>query len=136
LGNQVEVPTRARLDYRDRARSAHNDVIATLLEVGVVGFILVAGFLVSLYRRFRLCKRVGLASRDPKLHLLVNAAFVQLMCILFFGLQAEPMTLPIKGFWLTAGIVVALSQTILERARAVEGQPTNHIGQLDPSPAV
>ncbi len=120
LANQVEVPKRAHLDWRDRARSAHNDFVATLLEVGLVGFTLVAGFLVSLYRRFSLCRRIGVASGDPKLHFLVNAAFVQLWCILFFGLQAEPLTLPMKGFWLTAGIVVALSQSILERARTVE----------------
>jgi hypothetical protein len=123
LGNQVDVPKRANLDWRDRAKSAHNDFVATLLEVGAVGFMLVAGFLVSLYRRFRLCKKVGLASGNPQLHMLVNAASVQLLCILFFGLQAEPLTLPIKGFWLTAGIVVALSQTIIERARAVESSP-------------
>lgn len=120
LGNQVDVPKRAKLDWRDHARSAHNDFIATLLEVGIVGLVLVVAFLVSLYRRLRFCERVGLAQKDLRLHLLMNAARVQLLCVLFFGLQAEPLTLPIKGFWLTAGIVVALSETLIERAKVIE----------------
>ena len=64
LGNQVEVPLRAQLDPRDHSRSAHSDLIATLVEVGFVGLVFVAGFLVSLHRRFRFCERIGLASSD------------------------------------------------------------------------
>jgi hypothetical protein len=52
--------------------------------------------------------------------MLMNAARVQLYTLLFFGLQAEPLTLPDKGFWLTAGICVAISETLLERARSAE----------------
>ena len=134
LANQVELPKRAQVDWRDRARSPHNDVLATLLEVGIFGFVLVAGFMVSLFRRVRLGRRIGLATADPKLHLLMNAALVQLLCILFFGIQGEPLTIPIKGFWLTAGIVVALTQTIVERAKSAQAGRQAEPGTLTPIP--
>jgi len=116
LGNQVDVAERGKLDWRDRSRSAHNDFIATWLEVGLVGLVLVVGFLVSIYRRYRLGERVGLDLNEPRLFLLTNAARVQFFAILVFGLQGEPLTQPIKGFWLTAGIVVALTESMIENA--------------------
>ena len=46
----------------------------------------------------------------------MNAAKVQFFVILVFGVQGEPLTQPIKGFWLTAGIVLALTESMLENA--------------------
>jgi hypothetical protein len=117
LGNQVEVAERAKLDWRARSRSPHNDLLATLLEVGFIGLVFVIGFCVSLYRQLQFGQAVGQSCADPRLHLLMNAGKIQLVCILFFGLQGEPLTQPIKGFWMTAGINVALAQRLKERAQ-------------------
>jgi hypothetical protein len=117
LGNQVEVAERAKLDWRARSRSPHNDLLATVLEVGLVGLVLVCGFLVSLYRRYRFGHAAGVRISDPKLHLLMTAGKIQIVCLLFFGLVGEPLTQPIKGFWMTAGINVALTQILRDRAQ-------------------
>ena len=124
LGNQADVAERGKLDWRDRSRSAHNDFIATWLEVGLVGLVLVIGFLISLYRRCRLGEKVGLGLNEPRIFLLMNAAKEQFFVILVFGVQGEPLTQPIKGFWLTAGIVLALTESMLENAlQIIPGVP-------------
>jgi hypothetical protein len=114
LGNQVDVAERGKLDWRDRSRSAHNDLIATWLEVGLVGVVFVTGFLISFYRRCRFGEDVGRNLTDPKLALLMGAGKLQLFAILTYGIQGEPLTQPLKGFWLTAGIILALTESMIE----------------------
>lgn len=117
MGNQVDIAKLADVDWRDRSRSAHNDVLTVVSESGLVGFACMTACLVTFYRRARFLERYGREMNDPRIQYLGTAARVQLGILLFFGLQSEPLSLPIKIFWLVVGIVVALSQSLAERAK-------------------
>jgi hypothetical protein len=123
MGNQVDIAKLGDVDWRDRSRSAHNDLLTLLSESGLVGFACMTACLVTFYRRSRFLQRVGLARQDPCIYFLGPAAHAVLWTLLFFGVQADSLSLSIKGFWLVVGIVVALSQSLTDFAKQGPEEP-------------
>ncbi|MGH9628886.1 MAG: O-antigen ligase family protein [Bryobacteraceae bacterium] len=109
-GNMKEVPSRVRVKVS--ASSTHNDVLALLVEVGLVGFSAMTVFLLSLHRRCRKAERSLRALGDDSSRWLFVAARVMLYSVLLYGVQVETLSLPLKGFWLAMGVVVALSELL------------------------
>lgn len=108
IGNCVEVPRRTPM--KTSTTSIHNDLLATLVETGLIGFALLTAFLVSLHTRCRAGERWFRSQGDSNSVLLCTAARLQIYTILFYGIQAETLTLPLKGFWLALGLAVALAR--------------------------
>ena len=119
IGNSIEVPRRAPV--KTNATSVHNDLLATLIETGLVGFTLLIAFLTCLHIRCVAAERWFFSHDAPAPALLCTAARLQIYTILFYGVQAETLTLPLKGFWLALGLVVALSRTMVPAP-----QPSTH----------
>lgn len=115
IGNSVEVPRRAPV--KTNATSVHNDILATLIETGLIGFTLMLAFLVCLHTQCMTSEYRLWNNGEHATALLCTAARLQIYTILFYGIQADTLTLPLKGFWLALGLAVALSRDALQAPR-------------------
>lgn len=114
LGNQNALAARVTPLGTSPTRSTHTDYLQTLVETGLVGALALAAFLVSLHRRCRRAERRFRAEGEARTALLLTAARVAFYAVLVNAFHIETLTLPLKGFWLSMGIVVALSEVVRE----------------------
>jgi hypothetical protein len=115
IGNIKEVPQRVKVPVA--SFSAHNDVLMLLVETGIFGFLVMIVFLICLHQQCRFLERFFQQQGDFAASLLPVAARVGLYAVLFYGTQVEALTFPLKGFWLSMGLVVALSERAIQPAR-------------------
>jgi len=109
VGNQTELPRRLSTRmYMPPNSTVHNEYLQSLLETGLLGFALLAAFMVLLYRYARRGERLLL--RHGELHdaLLFRACRIAMFSVLIYGAQVDVLHFPLKGWWLAMGIAVAL----------------------------
>lgn len=119
VGNTKEVPQRTKVPVS--VTSVHNDVLATLVETGIIGFLIMAGFLICLHHQCRFLERFFRRQGDFAASLLPVAARVALYAVLVYGTQVDTLSLPLKGFWLAMGLVVALSELAIRTSGQARG---------------
>jgi len=120
IGNQTELPRRlSDRMYMPPNSTVHNEYLQSLLETGLLGFPLLAAFIVVLYRWSLRGERLFERSRATDDALLMRAARVALLAVLLYALQVDVLHFPLKGWWLAMGIMVAL----YERGRSAEPAP-------------
>jgi O-antigen ligase len=110
VGNQSEVPRRVTEIPMPPNSSVHNEYLESLLETGLVGYPLIVAFVVSLYHRCRNAERYFRAENDPQTRFLLVSARVGLLTVLFYAVQCDVLHFPLKGWWLTMGVIVGLSE--------------------------
>jgi hypothetical protein len=109
IGNQSELPRRlSQRIYMPPNSTAHNEYLQSMLETGLLGFPLLAAFVVVLYRSSRSGERYFDQSMAWEEALLMRAARVALLAVLLYALQVDVLHFPLKGWWLAMGIVAAL----------------------------
>ena len=108
MGNQTAVPSRVRVVSPSRI-SAHNEYLNTLMEVGIVGWLLfflsVGVILRSAFRAASIFKEIP--DRQEQ-YLFMLACQISLVAALLDGMQVDVFHFPLKGWWLVAGLSVAM----------------------------
>src|SRR5262249_17261860 len=117
LGNQLVVPKYVRV-VSPRRISAHNEYLNMLVEVGIVGFALffatVAVIVRASVRAASLLKR--LPGRKEQYWFMI-AAQVTLIAGLLDGIQVDVFHFPLKGWWLIAGLSLAMLQMLKDEKK-------------------
>jgi O-antigen ligase len=110
IGNQTELPRRlrSRMDMPDNS-SVHNEYLQSFIESGLIGYPWLAAFIVVLWLRCLRGRRVLMALGRTDEAWLIQACFVALMSMLFFGTQVDVLHFPLKGWWLAMGVAIVLS---------------------------
>jgi hypothetical protein len=110
IGNQNELPQRLSNMAMPANSSVHNEYLESLIETGIVGYPLIVGFLVLLYRRCKGAERAFAARGDTSSALFLTAARVGFYAVLFYALQCDVLHFTLKGWWLSMGLCVALAE--------------------------
>lgn len=109
IGNQTELPRRlSPRVYMPPNSTAHNEYLQSLLETGLVGFSILAAFLIVLARQARIAERSFRDAGDHHTALLMRAGRIALLAVLVYALQVDVLHFPLKGWWLAMAIVAAL----------------------------
>lgn len=94
----------------------HNIYLQTALDVGILGWLSFAAFVLSsLLVTARLRQMLRAANRDD--YWLATAALILVITVIAYGFQVDVFFFPLKAWWLLVGIVSAL----YVQARAAEG---------------
>jgi O-Antigen ligase len=109
IGNQNELPMRLSNMAMPANSSVHNEYLESLIETGIVGYPLIVGFMVLLYRRCRAAELTFTARGDTSTALFLTAARVGFYSVLFYALQCDVLHFTLKGWWLSAGLCVPLA---------------------------
>ena len=122
--NMVTDELAGRITPQGVKASAHNEFIWSMVEVGLVGWLLHWGFVAWIVRA---AIRAGRYYRglDPDCEefWLCRALQIMLIGVILFGVQTEVFHLPLKGWWLCAGMASFLYHTAKQRLPAlVSGQ--------------
>lgn len=109
IGNQTELPRRlnARV-YMPPNSTAHNEYLQSLLETGLLGFPVLAGFIFVLWHQARGGEYRFRAAGDQPTALMLRAARIALIAVLIYGLQVDVLHFPLKGWWLAMAVIAAL----------------------------
>jgi O-antigen ligase len=85
--------------------SVHNEFLATFLELGIVGWLLFLGFLGSiLWTTRKALRHFREVQDDPAVLWFLAACQVSYIVVLLYGIQCDVFHLPLKGWWLIAGL--------------------------------
>jgi hypothetical protein len=108
MGNQTAVPSKVRVVTPERI-SAHNEYINTLMEVGIIGWILlfttVGIFIWSSFKAAAIFRRLPGHSEQ---YYFMLAAQITIIAALLYGVQVDVFHFPLKGWWLIAGLSVSM----------------------------
>lgn len=119
VGNEEVVPLYMTQPGPEQT-TAHCEYLQTALEVGVFGWVLFFGFVFMLLgMAFRAGKRFA---RDPdcgREFWFMRACQLAMISVLIYCVQLDVFHFPLKGWWLVAGLVVAMERL----SRRVVGNP-------------
>ena len=118
VANQAELPKRVTSIPMPPNSSIHNEYIGTLLETGIIGYVVMVSFMVTLYRRCRFAERAFRRDANREMVLMTLAIRVAFISVLFYGVQVDVMHFPLKGWWLSMGIAVVLYDMVKKKAAA------------------
>jgi len=88
----------------------HNIYLQTLVDVGVFGWLLFAGFLASLVYTARHARIRFRTLELPHSYWMATASFVAIISVLIYGLQVDVLYFPLKGFWLIVGLTIVMAR--------------------------
>ncbi len=122
--NMVTDEVAGRITPQGVKASAHNEFIWSMVEVGIFGWLLHWSFVYwvvrAAYRAGKSFKRIAL---DCEEYWLCIAIQIMLVGVILFGVQTEVFHLPLKGWWLCAGIASFLysasKQPLTKTARTI-----------------
>ena len=100
----------------------HNFYLQTALDTGLFGLAIFLCFLVSLLRWTSGVARALRRDRRGDEYLLVLAIQIMMVTVLLYGLQVDVFFFPLKAWWLSAGIVVALHTRLARANRDAAGR--------------
>jgi hypothetical protein len=90
--------------------ATHNEFLATFVELGLIGWSFFIGFLAAVIWTIRRTIRRCKALRDSgEAYWLLVSSLVATLCVLLYGVQVDVFHIPLKGWWLAAGMSVALA---------------------------
>lgn len=128
IGNRKVVLEHLRNPLQGRS-TMHNIYLQTLMDLGVFGWLVFLSFLASVQwaasRAAKAFRRVG----DNDGYWMMVAAQILMLSVLVYGLQVDVFYFPLKGWWLVAGLAVAVNfalrrdQSKRAQVIAVGGQP-------------
>lgn len=122
--NMVTDETAGRITPLGLMASAHNEYIWTLVEVGLLGWLLHFGFVFYVVRAsFRSAKLWAQIEGQSEKYWLLVACQINLIGILLFGVQTEVFHFALKGWWLPAGISCALLYLAQKQIAQMERKP-------------
>ncbi|MBL0156914.1 MAG: O-antigen ligase family protein [Bryobacterales bacterium] len=116
LGNQMEIPKRITSITMPPNSTAHNEYLNSLMEVGFAGYAILLSFFVVLYRRCRKAEAYFNDSGDGETALLLTAAKVMFLGVLFYAVQVDCFHFPLKGWWLVMGVAIVLHDVARKEA--------------------
>jgi hypothetical protein len=125
IGNQNELPHRLSNMAMPANSSVHNEYLESLIETGVVGYPLIVGFMVIIYRRLRSAENAFRARGDTSTALFLTAARVGYYAVLFYAIQCDVLHFTLKGWWLSMGLSVALSEIAAAMLPAATNAPAS-----------
>lgn len=103
--------------------SVHNHFLATFMELGIVGWLLFMGFLGSVFWTTRRAIRFFRERpAEQAQYWFLIASQVSFLTVLLYGLQCDVFYMPLKGWWLIAGLSQVLYMQInVSRVPEVQG---------------
>ena len=111
VGNQDVIPAMitdelgGRITPDGLKASAHNEFLWTMVEVGIFGWMLHYGFVITIVvASFRAGRKLKSMPGEADQYWFVVAAQTMLLCVPFYGVQSEVFHYPLKGWWFIAGI--------------------------------
>jgi O-antigen ligase len=114
LGNQLAVPALANVKGPEES-TVHNEYLETLIETGILGWLLFFSFVgLLLYRGYAaasLAKRSGASQR----YWFLVASQIAMISVLVYAVQVDVFHFPLKGWWLVAGLTWSLHDFGLKR---------------------
>jgi O-antigen ligase len=119
IGNQLDIPRATRIPGPE-ASTAHNEYLYTFLEVGVAGWTLFFSF-IALLLRYGI-KAAAFFRRHAEMqeqYWFVLACNIAMIATLIYALQVDVFHFPLKGWWLVAGLTVALYTQARQKASAL-----------------
>jgi O-antigen ligase len=101
--------------HEDRV-SVHNEFIATFLETGIIGWLFFMSFLASVIWMMRkTALKFKSLPEGMDAYWFLMASLVATFSVLIYGMQTDVFHLPLKGWWLVAGLSMSLAYMIKKR---------------------
>jgi hypothetical protein len=114
--NMVTDELAGRITPQGVKASAHNEFIWSMVEVGLFGWLLHWSFVYWVVRAaFRAGAYYKRIAPDCEQYWLCIAIQIMLIGVILFGVQTEVFHLPLKGWWLCAGMASFLYSTTKQR---------------------
>jgi hypothetical protein len=121
--NMVTDELAGRITPQGVKASAHNEFIWSMVEVGIFGWLLHWSFVVWVVRAaHRAGAHYKRIARDCEQYWLCIAIQIMLVGVILFGVQTEVFHLPLKGWWLCAGMASFLYATTKQRSPQVANE--------------
>ena len=121
VGNRKVMLTYLRNPIEGRS-TMHNFYLQTALDTGLFGLAIFLCFLVSLLRWTSGVARALRRDHRGDEYLLVLAIQIMMVTVLLYGLQVDVFFFPLKAWWLSAGIVVAMHTRLARANRDAAGR--------------
>ncbi len=118
VGNKNEVPRHVKGDVPDQT-TVHNEYLQTLMEVGIIGWIVFFAFVGTLLAYAFKATNIFRVAGYTEGMMLMQACMVCMTACLVYALQCDLFRFPLKGWWLVAGITVAVYG--MQKANVREG---------------
>jgi O-antigen ligase len=116
MGNQLVVPKYVTAVSPSRI-SAHNEFLNMLVEVGIIGFALFFATVgVIVHASF---KAASILPGRQEQYWFMIAAQIALFAALLDGFQVDVFHFPLKGWWLVAGLSLAMLQMLKDENKKV-----------------
>jgi len=110
VGNQ-EAVARYMTEPGPEETTAHCEYLQTAMEVGILGWALFFGFVfLLLATAFRAGRRFAQPPPLDRDFWFMRACQLAMIAVLLYGIQLDVFHFPLKGWWLAAGLVVAMEQ--------------------------
>lgn len=114
LGNQREVPARAKIEGPDES-TVHNEYLEMMIETGIVGWSIFYGFVgFLLWTTFSAAKRVRRVAQMSAHYWFLIACQIAMITVLAYAVQVDVFHFPLKGWWLVAGLAWVMYETTRE----------------------
>jgi hypothetical protein len=111
IGTREAIARKLSMEHQPEQTAVHNEYMATLLELGVIGWTLFMSFLTTvvwtIYRMTVLYKE---KHKDTYSCWFYRASMVGTLSVFIYGLQVDVFHMPLKGWWLIAGLCLGMSK--------------------------
>ena len=113
MANENEIPKYLTDDRIAERTSVHNEYIQTMMELGIVGFVLFFTFVIKLMYDSYQSSKIFYENNQDELYWFAVACQVAMIMVLIYGLQCDVFRFPLKGWWFAAGSTVVLHRLAL-----------------------
>jgi hypothetical protein len=111
--------------------SVHNEYLQTLLESGVFAWAMFFSFVFVVMRcSFKSAARFKRAGQEEAMWFMV-ACQIAMIGTLIYGVQVDVFHFPLKGWWLVAGMSVAMYQITNVPEQQEKGEPPSTAGRTE-----
>jgi len=108
MANENEIPKHLTDDYIAERTSVHNEYIQTMMELGLIGFLLFFTFVIRLLIDSSRAAKLFYTRNQRDLYWFAVACQISMIMVLIYGVQCDVFRFPLKGWWFAAGSTVVL----------------------------
>lgn len=118
MANENEIPKHLTDSWIAERTSVHNEYIQTMMELGIIGFLLFFTFVIRLLSDSVQSAKIFRANQQDDLYWFAIACQIAMIMTLIYGIQCDVFRFPLKGWWFAAGSTVVLHRFAVTTMRS------------------